>query len=150
MNVAELDRVRRHSATSANQAIDDLFENTVFAYADASPRELSRRIDALEREWDVERLLETNASSLAFTGVVLAAVHDKRWLLLSGGVLAFLFLHGVQGWCPPLPVLRRFGIRTRGEIDRERFALKFLRGDFDDVRTARGQLDPAKLLVAMS
>jgi len=32
--------------------------------------------------------------------------------------------HGLQGWCPPLPLLRRLGIRTRGEIDREKYALK--------------------------
>lgn len=34
-----------------------------------------------------------------------------------------LLQHGLQGWCPPLPVLRRLGVRTRGEIDREKYAL---------------------------
>jgi hypothetical protein len=42
-------------------------------------------------------------------------------------------MHAVQGWCPPVPVLRKMGIRTRSEIDREKFALKVLRGDFQDV-----------------
>jgi hypothetical protein len=37
--------------------------------------------------------------------------------------LPFLLLHGVKGWCPPLPVLRRLGIRTRDEIDREKYSL---------------------------
>ena len=39
----------------------------------------------------------------------------------------------VQGWCPPVPVFRRLGVRTREEIDRERYALKALRGDFRGV-----------------
>jgi hypothetical protein len=41
--------------------------------------------------------------------------------------------HAVQGWCPPIPVLRRFGFRTADEINRERYALKALRGDFDGI-----------------
>ncbi|WP_407921819.1 hypothetical protein, partial [Corallococcus sp. AB049A] len=28
---------------------------------------------------------------------------------------SFLLQHGLQGWCPPLPLLRRLGLRTRGE-----------------------------------
>ena len=36
----------------------------------------------------------------------------------------------MQGWYPLLPLFRRMGIRTRQEIDREKFALKTLRGDF--------------------
>jgi hypothetical protein len=48
-------------------------------------------------------------------------------------VLSFLFQHAVQGWRPPVPVFRRLGVRTREEIDRERYALKALRGDFNGV-----------------
>jgi hypothetical protein len=35
-----------------------------------------------DEEWDIERLLETNAAALAFTGVVLGATFDRRWLAL--------------------------------------------------------------------
>jgi hypothetical protein len=45
-------------------------------------------------------------------------------------VTAFLLQHALQGWCPPVPVFRRLGVRTTAEIDRERYALKALRGDF--------------------
>ena len=48
-------------------------------------------------------------------------------------VTAFLFQHAIQGWCPPLPILRRLGFRTAREIDTERTALKALRGDFANV-----------------
>ncbi|HET9942578.1 MAG TPA: hypothetical protein VFR05_04515, partial [Terriglobia bacterium] len=41
-----------------------------------------------------------------------------------------LLQHAVQGWCPPVPLFRRLGIRTQREIDEERYALKAMRGDF--------------------
>lgn len=80
----------------------------------------------LDEEWDVERVLEVNASTLALTGLALGVTVNKRWLAMPAVVLLFLFQHGVQGWCPPLPILRRLGIRSRGEIDREKYALKEL------------------------
>jgi len=50
-------------------------------------------------------------------------------------VFGFFFQHATQGWCPPIPVFRRMGVRTRREINRERYALKALRGDFDAPET---------------
>jgi hypothetical protein len=64
---------------------------------------------------------------------VLGATVDKRWLTLPALVTAFLFQHAVQGWCPPLPILRRLGFRTSREIETERYALKALRGDFGPI-----------------
>lgn len=97
---------------------------------------LTARILELEREWSIERWLETNASTLTLAGVALAAFGYRKALWLSGAVAGFLLLHGVSGWCPPLPLLRRLGVRTRGEIDMEKFALKYLRGDFEPVLLA--------------
>jgi hypothetical protein len=102
----------------------------LFAYSTCSDEEISARIAALDAEWDIERYLEVLAPSLALGGLVLGLVRSRKWLLLSGGVLGFLVQHAVQGWCPPLAVLRRMGVRTRREIDEERYALKALRGDF--------------------
>lgn len=64
---------------------------------------------------------------------MLSLTVDQRWLWLTEAVLLFLCQHSVQGWCPPLPVFRRFGVRTRSEIDQEKFALKALRGDFNSL-----------------
>jgi hypothetical protein len=94
---------------------------------------VSERIDALDREWDIERWLEMNASALAFTGVVLGLLWNRKFFAIPCLVLPFLFQHAVQGWCPPIPILRRKGVRTRGEIDEEKFALKALRGDFSHI-----------------
>lgn len=127
------DRVRANTADAINRQIDRETDARVHNYAQQAPLEITRRIHELDREWDMERLLETNASALAFTGLALGITHSKKWLIIPGIVLPFLFQHAVQGWCPPVPLFRRLGVRTREEIDREKYALKVLRGDFEHV-----------------
>jgi hypothetical protein len=41
-----------------------------------------------------------------------------------------------EGWCPPVNLFRRLGVRTQREIDEERYALKLMRGDFAGVSHA--------------
>lgn len=118
------DRVRRSTEPRVNQQIDFQTEGNIRRYSQRDAVAIRRRINELDREWDVERVLEVNASTLALTGLILGITVNRKWLYLTGGVLTFLLQHGVQGWCPPLPILRRLGIRTRGEIDREKYALK--------------------------
>ena len=131
--MSEQNRVQRHSSSEANERIERETRHNVLHAATFDDAAIARRLDELEREWSIERMLEMNASALAFTGVALAFLVNKKWLALPAIVTAFLFQHAVQGWCPPLPVFRQRGVRTRGEIDEEKFALKALRGDFDAV-----------------
>lgn len=144
-NFLETERVRRHTAPESNARIDERIARNLRLYAGQSTDLIDARIDELEREWDIERVLETNLSSLALAGLVPSVVNDRRWLLLSAGVLGFLFLHGTRGRCPPLPALRRRGVRTRNEIERERFGLKHLRGDFDALRDEGSTPDAERL-----
>jgi hypothetical protein len=130
------ERVPKHTPESFNRAIQRDIDRSVRYYARHRKR-IGERLDQLDREWDIERTLEANAATVAFTGVVLGAAVDRRWLALPALVTAFLLQHAVQGWCPPIPVLRRLGFRTMREIDTERYALKALRGDF-------GPLGPGK------
>ncbi|PVE23622.1 hypothetical protein DC522_15135 [Microvirga sp. KLBC 81] len=132
MVASTVERVPRYTSASVDREIMHEIAASVSWHA-AHPEEIDRRLRELDREWDVERTLEANASTLAFTGVVLGAALDKRWLALPALVTAFLFQHAVQGWCPPLPLLRRLGFRTAREIDTERYALKALRGDFGPI-----------------
>lgn len=131
--LSEPDRVRANTSDEVNRRIDRRIADSIAHYSGKSENEIACRINELEREWDMERLLETNASALAFAGLLLGITRRKKWLLLPGIVLPFLFQHAVQGWCPPVPILRRLGVRTREEIDREKYALKALRGDFEHV-----------------
>jgi hypothetical protein len=144
----ELERVRRHTSVRSNQRIDATIAETIYRYAGRTEGAIAARLDDLDREWDIERVLQTHAAAIAATSAGLAMV-NRRWLLLTSGVLGFLMVHAIQGWCPPLPVFRRLGVRTRGEIEREKFALRFLRGDFDHVRLADGQVSVPRLLHAL-
>jgi len=132
------DRVRANTSDALNSRLDREAQERVRHYASGPPEAISQRIGKLEREWDMERVLELNASTLAFVGLTLGATVSKKFLLAPAVVLPFLFQHAVRGWCPPLPVFRRFGVRTREEIDAEKYALKALRGDFDAVERAPG------------
>jgi len=125
------DRVRANTAPIVNERIDEGMRRRVIEFANKSREEISARIKELDEERDIERYLECNASALAFGGLLLGATVSRKWLLVPALVLPFLFMHGVQGWCPPVPLLRRLGVRTRREIDAEKYALRLLRGDFD-------------------
>src|SRR5256885_2352817 len=122
----ESDRVRANTEPETLKRIDSTIDQKVLYYSTQPKEAISQRIQQLEREWDIERVLETNASALALTGLMLGLVKSRKYLLLSATVLSFLLLHGIQGWCPPVPLLRKAGVRTRSEIDREKFALKVL------------------------
>ena len=121
---SSLDRVRSSTASHVNEEIDHQTDMNILLYKDKSREKILERIQMLDMEWDIERVLEVNASALALSGLILGLTKDRKWLFLPGIVLPFLLQHGLQGWCPPLPLLRRLGIRTRGEIDREKYALK--------------------------
>jgi hypothetical protein len=130
LNRVDSERVRANTAAEINWRIDRQIEENVRRYAAQSREEISHRVWELEQEWDIERVLELMASAFSLTGITLSITRNKRWIAVPGLVLSFLLLHAIQGWCPPVPILRRLGVRTREEIDRERYALKVLIGDF--------------------
>lgn len=117
------DRVRENTSDKVNQEIDQKIEASTRYYAGLDKSSIEARVQELDREWDIERTLELNAAVVALSGVVLAATVDKKWLALPAVVTSFLIQHALQGWCPPLPLFRKLGVRTQKEIDTERFNL---------------------------
>jgi hypothetical protein len=129
MMPSTVERVPAHTSEQVNERIR---RQTVanIAHFREHPEAIQRRLEELDREWDIERMLETNAASVSLIGLALGTFVDRRFYLVPALVAGFLLQHAVQGWCPPLPVLRRMGFRTSYEIDEERYSLKALRGDF--------------------
>lgn len=123
-------RIAEQTSEKINRKIAQETEARVVYYA-SHREEIEKRLCALENEWDIERTLITNASTLSLIGLLFGVFVKRPWLLLSMVVAGFLLQHGIQGWCPPLPIFRRLGIRTKEEILRERYALRALRGDLD-------------------
>lgn len=144
------DRVERSTPKSINREIEQQLHDNIRFYASQGQSAISHRIKQLEKEWYMDRMLITNASSLAGIGLILGATVSKRWFILPGVVMTFLLQHGLQGWCPPLPLFRKFGVRSFKEIDRERYALKVLRGDFGDEIKSRYRHSPEQLYLDIS
>lgn len=133
------DPVQSATASKINERLEREARSRVVAARGMPAAETERRIRDLDREWDIERVLETNASVLALGGLLGGLLFNRRFLALPAVVMSFLLWHALRGWCPPVPLFRRMGIRTRREIESERHALKALRGDYGDVSRDPGQ-----------
>ena len=132
----EADQVQGSTSADQLKKIEQKIEANIRFYSMLPKIAISKRISELEREWSMERWLETNASGLAFSGIIMGLTVNRKWFALPFLVTGFLFLHAMHGWCPPVAILRKMGVRTRAEIDREKYALKVLRGDFESAASA--------------
>lgn len=128
-----VDHVRRHTPSRFNHRIDQAMMKRVWEYSRKSPEEITARIEELEREWDIERVLESTAGSLALSGVLLSGLRSRKWLLVPAGILTVLLQHALLGNSAPISCLRGLGIRTRREIEAEKYAMRMLRGDFNQL-----------------
>jgi hypothetical protein len=142
------DPVRGVTAAHLNARIDRETDAALAWYRSRPRHELDGRIDELEREWDIERWLETNASILALSGLALGILRRQAWLALPVVVSGFLLQHAIRGWCPPVWLFRRLGARTRQEIDRELYSLRAMRGDFDGLRGGGSERSGAAVTAA--
>jgi hypothetical protein len=126
-------RVSKHTSPFINEMLMTQIKKTLLFYEEY-PDRIDNRIHRLKTEWDIERALETNASILGLFGMFMALILRRTWfILLPVAILGFLLQHAIQGWCPPVSVFRRFGVRTKEEIQLELYGLRMLRGDFNDV-----------------
>ncbi len=127
------DRVRDHSAHGVNRRISQVMQARVEQCIRLGRDAVVTRLQELEREWDIDRVLMTNFVVLGgltcLVGVERYAdapfFGERRtgWLYLFGAQLGFLLMHASIGWCPPMAVWRRIGVRTKNEIDVERAML---------------------------
>lgn len=123
------DRARKHTAESVLRRIDDDTAHHLLEHED-TPGKVSERLAALDREWDLDRVIEAEASVMGLVGLTLGALVRREFFGIPLVVGGAVFLYATTGRYPLLPLFRRLGVRTAGEIARERYALKALRGDF--------------------
>src|SRR5688572_30173576 len=120
-----VDRVVGRTDPEVNDRIRRQAEMSLCYYR-AHPEQISDRLRELDEEWDIERALEAMTSALSLMGFTWG-VFRKRWWLIGLASQSFFMQHALQGWCPPLGVVRRLGFRTAHEIEAERFQLLALR-----------------------
>ena len=140
-----VDRVAMHTPDRVNQRILNQMETRISHYM-IHKGEISERLKELNREWDIDRIVETFSAGIAFTGFTLGTTVNKRWHWMSGVVAGFLLQAAVQGWSPGIAFFRRLGFRTAREIECERVALKAMRGDFEEFDA--DHVSPRTLLMA--
>lgn len=112
-------RVAAHTSREVNQRIADVTRGRLLRIGD-DQQAIARRLLELDQEWDIERTIEANASTIALAGTVLGLTVHRGFFALPFAVACFLLQHALHGWCPPIPVLRRLGFRTCREIEDER------------------------------
>lgn len=123
-------RVQDHTPGPINEKLRRRAEERVAVVSAQGPERIDERLRELDREWDTERLLQANFAALTMSSVLLGAFVNRKWFWFAVGVPLFMIQHSLQGWCPPLSVFRRMGVRTPAEIEDERFELRKVRGDF--------------------
>ncbi len=92
--------------------------------------QISARLAELDEEWDIERVLQLEGTALTIAGVILGLTVNKKWLVLTLAASIVSINAIATNWSTPLPILRKLGFRTRVEIEKEKYALKAIRGDF--------------------
>ncbi|MDQ6618432.1 MAG: hypothetical protein M3Z31_01815 [Pseudomonadota bacterium] len=129
--MATRDPVRAYSSPAVNERLDRETLQRLRRHADRSPDSIAQQLERLDSEWDIHRVLQVNAAAIGLTGLALAMVRHRRWLIVPGLLLSVLGWHALHRGSPPVQLLRRLGVRTQREIERERYALKGVRGDFE-------------------
>ena len=120
-------RVRLKTNKKSNDKICDITKLNIQKYLDKSEVEISVRLEELNKEWDTERVLETSASSFVLIGTIFGFWFTYIWFIFSAVIAVFFLQHALQGWCPPLPIIRNYGVRTSTEIMAEKASLIFIR-----------------------
>jgi hypothetical protein len=127
------ERVRKNTSENINKDVDQKIKESIELHSSQDSEMINKRIKQLEKEWDIERALEVNMPIVALIGLSLGIFVNSWWFIFPVIVMLFFLEHAIQGWCPPLPIFRSLGFRTKEEIEKERYALKILRGDFDSL-----------------
>jgi hypothetical protein len=136
MIAKSVDRVPSQTDARVNEEIRKRTEASIAFYSD-HPSLIPQRLAQLDREWDIERMLETGSSAISLFGLTMGLLRSRRWLSVPLVVQGFFLQHALQGWAPPLPILRRLGFRTVEEIDGERYGLLHLVPEHGSVRSPR-------------
>lgn len=126
MFAATAAKVHNHTPEYVDEEIQRRIEANINTFRERDAFDIKKRLEELNLEWDIERVLETNLAAIILLSSFFGITKSRAWMLLSGTASVFMLQHALQGWCPPLTYLRKMGIRTAEEINQEKTALKKL------------------------
>lgn len=121
-------RVREHTPESINATIDHHTKRRVAYYA-RYPQRAYQRLEALEKEWDIERVIEVHGPTLTLGAIAAGMLGRPIGHRLAILVQSMMMLHAIKGSYPPLWLFRKLGLRTFDEIAAERTAILLALGE---------------------
>lgn len=113
------DLIRDKTFRSVNKKIDEKAERSIAEVTARGHDAILVRLDELDKEWDINRVLMVNFGALVLPQLILARKNSK-WLIGPLIQTPIMLFHAFKGWCPPLLWWRPMGFRTRHEIQAER------------------------------
>ena len=124
-------------------------EHHLHRIAEGGHESVAERLGQLDEEWSAGQLTKAAAGALVVGGLVLARRHAVFALLPAAGAVALAqSASGRKSWLSSL--FNQCGFRGRSEIEKERLALRTLRGDFrhlpslHDLRPEPGRPQPVR------
>jgi hypothetical protein len=129
----------------------DSVKDSVSFYGSLGQHAVSERLQALEDEPDLETVATLAMAGTGILALVFGLMGSRLWRLLAWMALPLIFAHARGRLSAPGDFLKTLGLRSRKEIQEEKYALKALRGDFRDLgeNRAEGAPDPASALDAV-
>lgn len=117
-------RIRLNTSEKVTRKIDQKTDSNITKSMGLSRKDIAKRIDKLNYEWDTERTLQANFGIAMLLSSLLGYTVNKKWFALGGIASLFLLQHAITGWCPPLTAARHLGVRTVEEINKEKESLQ--------------------------
>jgi len=129
----------------------DSVKDSVRFYGSLGSQSLSDRLKALEDEPELEAVATLGLAGAGVLALIFGLLGSRLWRLFAWLVLPIIFAHARGRLEAPGRFLKTLGLRSRKEIEEEKYALKALRGDFRDMGQSQpdGMPDPASALDAV-
>jgi hypothetical protein len=102
---------------------------------------IARRLAELDAEWSAGRVTKVAMAGGILLGLAAAVFVSLWWLIVPVALGLLLLQHLASRECWLTSALKPLGLRSGCEIEHERFALKALRGDFDNLPIVYDQAD---------
>lgn len=119
------------SGSACQSKMEAALECRLKKVIEAGPGAIDERLAELESEWTAGRAAKASAGTFIVAGLALTLLTmNLYWLILPivGGSLLMQYILGRKSLIGEL--FHAFGLRSGGEIDQEKMALRVLRGDF--------------------
>jgi len=118
-----------------NQCAKDALAGRLETVMNGGPEAIAKRLDHLDSEWSIGRVVKATAGLVAVAGVALGFLVHPWWFALAAVPGLFMVQHMFTQRSVLGELLHSFGMRYGSEIESERVALRALRGDFQKLPT---------------